>query len=967
MLSEMRLIVSRWALLDPASTSSGCEINPTPEKNHSAHVLNLCSLLYIPSKVISTAYSTRRISPPHRLGILRLGNLRTLATKNRRKFIKGAGLEAPRFFDNEAQHTKYFQKYIDGAAHSSLMFQVTTICHRTSDCKHPMVMLTNREGLRYFFGKIPEGSQRVLNENGIRFGKLRSIFLTGTITSWGDIGGLPGLFLTISDATSRGIDVFTNSAKLLTFIVTTWRYFVFRKGAELNILDTESQAIIGDSTTIFRPVKIASSKSPESPDRSISNKTYGQLKKIMSLMFLNEANEPSQSDPFETDIVTHVGLPNPSQLCDAAAQKSLSYVIRFLPVRGKFDPVRAKSLGVPPGVKFRNLTNGETVLNDQGEPVYPHQVMEESKVLPKVVIIDIPNNSYLQNTITSDEWLSKSNEHGSEDVGLVYHFLGDDVNFRLAEYTDFISKFPPQCKHVISHSSITKDTLVFRTYAVHLLKLKTLLNDNFNLPFCETFEPLEDEKHIKLHSFQTFSIDPSGVSLDNSNVVSETWSSIYDKEVGKPKQRELVLAKEVLPLLPVDDPKSMKDHVQIITLGTGSALPSVHRNVLSNLVRIPHVDQASGEIRFNSILLDGGENTLGSLMRNYGHNNKEQLKQIFGELRLIYLSHLHADHHLGIISVIEAWFAANANNSENLYLIVPWQYNHFVKEWFKLEGKVSNADMSRIKYISCEDFTSEPEAELKQLDTDYFETKYDAKKLHEMAPAEDSKGPNRSLINELYKDLRILCIDTVRAYHCQWSYSVSMKFQLSEDETFKVSFSGDTRPNMRFVDIGRDSDLLIHEASLENELIEEAISKRHSTVVEAVRVCQLMDCPKVILTHFSARFSEKHSFIESSAQYDKLQADLKNYLGWSVLNVFNVERTPKFGFDETEICYAYDLMTIRYNNLNCQKPLFDKINGLSVEDSNEERKQKELMKRTEKREAQRMRRLGKKRKKSVSL
>ena len=82
-------------------------------------------------------------------------------------------------------------------------------------------------------------------------------------------------------------------------------------------------------------------------------------------------------------------------------------------------------------------------------------------------------------------------------------------------------------------------------------------------------------------------------------------------------------------------------------LGTGSALPAICRNVLGNLIRLPYQDD-SGAISYRSIVLDGGENTIGSLLRLFGHENGKEFVQIFQELSLIHLSHLHADHHLGL-------------------------------------------------------------------------------------------------------------------------------------------------------------------------------------------------------------------------------------------------------------------------------------------------------------------------------
>ena len=82
---------------------------------------------------------------------------------------------------------------------------------------------------------------------------------------------------------------------------------------------------------------------------------------------------------------------------------------------------------------------------------------------------------------------------------------------------------------------------------------------------------------------------------------------------------------------------------EIVTLGTGSALPSKYRNVSSTLLRVPGC---------GSYLLDCGENTLGQLKRVFGEAG---VKEILRDLKLIWISHLHADHHLGTVSVVKAW------------------------------------------------------------------------------------------------------------------------------------------------------------------------------------------------------------------------------------------------------------------------------------------------------------------------
>lgn len=51
----------------------------------------------------------------------------------------------------------------------------------------------------------------------------------------------------------------------------------------------------------------------------------------------------------------------------------------------------------------------------------------------------------------------------------------------------------------------------------------------------------------------------------------------------------------------------------------------------------------------SSILMDCGEGTLGQIIRFYG---KDKSKEILKNLKAIYVSHLHADHHLGKLTLL---------------------------------------------------------------------------------------------------------------------------------------------------------------------------------------------------------------------------------------------------------------------------------------------------------------------------
>jgi ribonuclease Z len=91
-------------------------------------------------------------------------------------------------------------------------------------------------------------------------------------------------------------------------------------------------------------------------------------------------------------------------------------------------------------------------------------------------------------------------------------------------------------------------------------------------------------------------------------------------------------------------------------------------------------------------------------------------------------------------------------------------------------------------------------------------------------------------------------IETARVKHCAYSFGIAVV-----NEGCKIVYSGDCRPSEKLIEIGMDADLLIHEATFYDSLIEEALKKQHSTISEAVSVGARMNAKNILLTHFSQR------------------------------------------------------------------------------------------------------------------
>ena len=83
-----------------------------------------------------------------------------------------------------------------------------------------------------------------------------------------------------------------------------------------------------------------------------------------------------------------------------------------------------------------------------------------------------------------------------------------------------------------------------------------------------------------------------------------------------------------------------------------------------------------------------------------------------------------------------------------------------------------------------------------------------------------------------------------------------MAVAISFANGFKFSYSGDCRPSRDLAAIGKHSTVLVHEATFDDELQDDAIAKKHSTISEAAGVGVEMGARRVILTHFSQRYSK---------------------------------------------------------------------------------------------------------------
>lgn len=80
----------------------------------------------------------------------------------------------------------------------------------------------------------------------------------------------------------------------------------------------------------------------------------------------------------------------------------------------------------------------------------------------------------------------------------------------------------------------------------------------------------------------------------------------------------------------------------------------------------------------------------------------------------------------------------------------------------------------------------------------------------------------------------------------------------------KIVYSGDTKPCRAVLEMARGADLLIHECTFDDSLLERAEAEHHSTPTGAARIALKAGVKQLVLTHLSTRYREAELLSEQA-------------------------------------------------------------------------------------------------------
>lgn len=274
--------------------------------------------------------------------------------------------------------------------------------------------------------------------------------------------------------------------------------------------------------------------------------------------------------------------------------------------------------------------------------------------------------------------------------------------------------------------------------------------------------------------------------------------------------------------------------IQLTILGYNSATPRVNSHPTSQWVNVNE----------RYVLLDCGEGTQVQLRR---------AKAKFSKISLIFISHLHGDHVFGLIGLISS--LQLLGRKAPLDIFGPFGIKDFIENQMRHTQAKCNFELN-----------------FHELDHEDSRLIYEDKKIEVYnLPLDHRIYCNGYLIKEKLglKNLNVKAIQKFPEIQtCDYfNIKKGKDFILHNGEiipnellTFpqpkplSYAFCSDTRYNENLIDLIQGVDLLYHETTFDNSLIEMAYKTGHSTAEQAATIAKKANVGKLLMGHFSNRY-----------------------------------------------------------------------------------------------------------------
>ncbi|MFM7021361.1 MAG: ribonuclease Z [Flavobacteriales bacterium] len=283
--------------------------------------------------------------------------------------------------------------------------------------------------------------------------------------------------------------------------------------------------------------------------------------------------------------------------------------------------------------------------------------------------------------------------------------------------------------------------------------------------------------------------------------------------------------------------------ISILVLGSGSATPRVGRNPSGILVNSSN----------SFFLVDCGEGTQLQL-RTY--------RQSLQRINQIFISHLHADHFLGLFGLIST--QGLLGREKPLEVFAP----KGLQEIIQVQMKITKSYLS-FPLIFHEVDCSEVALLWEDKEMEVYSVPLDHKIDCSGFVFKQKKKPRNLLASKIEEHkIPVYARRDIKmgADYTDDNGRIIPNEELTVDSPHPLSFAylSDTKALREVPSVVEGVDLLYHEATFLAELADRAKETYHSTSIQAADFAQRCKAKKLVLGHFSSRYDELHDFISEA-------------------------------------------------------------------------------------------------------
>ena len=280
--------------------------------------------------------------------------------------------------------------------------------------------------------------------------------------------------------------------------------------------------------------------------------------------------------------------------------------------------------------------------------------------------------------------------------------------------------------------------------------------------------------------------------------------------------------------------------MKLVFLGTSAAQPTPERGLTCICL------EKEGEI----LMFDAGEGAQISYLKSgLGWNKKMK----------IFVTHLHGDHCIGILGLLQTMTLQNRTESMEIY------GPDGIEEFIAANIKVLNFGLSfpvMITTVKEGTVVNEKTYTINSCEADHSVTSYSYLFQEKDKPgrffpdkAKELGVPEGELWHKLQTGQDIQVGDKI----------VKSSSVLGEKRPGKrIGISGDTRPTKKLEEFFKDCDYLSFDSTFSHELQDKALETHHSTAKEAADLAKKANVSNLILTHFSARYNDESVLLEEA-------------------------------------------------------------------------------------------------------